>query len=182
MRKKSGSIATSNETNLSPEEISLLTDELSKLKTRLSYQQFLKLMSELIHKIYSEEDYLIPVSVLENKRLGPLEAIVKYLKEKLGLRYKKIASLTGRNEISIGNCYRIAKRKLPEDLEVKLSEYTFPVSVVKHKELSVLEAITFYLKNTYALSFHNIAVLLGRDDRTIWTVYNRAMRKLQKKK
>jgi len=34
-----------------------------------------------------------------------------------------------------------------------------------------------YLKEHEALSFHQIAALTNRDDRTIWTVYSRAKKK-----
>ena len=56
-----------------------------------------------------------------------------------------------------------------------------PSSILKDRTLSVLESIVEYLKEKRNLSYHEIAELLGRDDRTIWTVYDRAKKKRNKK-
>jgi hypothetical protein len=52
-----------------------------------------------------------------------------------------------------------------------------PTSIFLDRTISVLEAITKYLKEEKNLTYHQIAVLLNRDDRTIWTCYNRAKKK-----
>ena len=54
---------------------------------------------------------------------------------------------------------------------------SIPSSIFKDRKLAPLESITEYLKDTQGLSFHEIAVILNRDDRTIWTCYNRAKKK-----
>jgi DNA-directed RNA polymerase specialized sigma24 family protein len=45
-----------------------------------------------------------------------------------------------------------------------------------------MESVVFYMKDTLGLTYHEIAVELNRDDRTIWTVYNRAKSKKGDKK
>ena len=52
-----------------------------------------------------------------------------------------------------------------------------PSFIFKDRRLSVLEAIVEYLKDEKKLTFHQIAVILNRDDRTIWTCYSRAKKK-----
>jgi hypothetical protein len=52
-----------------------------------------------------------------------------------------------------------------------------PTSIFLDRTISVLEAITKYLKEERNLTYHQIAVLLNRDDRTVWTCYNRAKKK-----
>ena len=52
-----------------------------------------------------------------------------------------------------------------------------PTSIFLDRTISVLEAITKYLKEEKNLTYHQIAILLNRDDRTIWTCYNRAKKK-----
>jgi len=52
-----------------------------------------------------------------------------------------------------------------------------PSFIFRDRSLSVLEAIVEYLKEQKQLTFHEIAVLLNRDDRTIWTVYTRGKKK-----
>ena len=55
-----------------------------------------------------------------------------------------------------------------------------PIFIFRDRSLSVLEVIVEYLKDKLNLNYHEIAVLLNRDDRTIWTCYNRAKKKRKK--
>lgn len=57
-----------------------------------------------------------------------------------------------------------------------------PSFVFKDRQLKVLEVLVEYLKDNCNLSYHEIAVLLNRDDRTIWTVYHRANKKRNNEK
>jgi len=43
--------------------------------------------------------------------------------------------------------------------------------------LSVLGAIVSYLKDNFNLRYSEIAALLNRDERNMWTAYNRAKKK-----
>ena len=52
-----------------------------------------------------------------------------------------------------------------------------PIDVIRDRNFSIFESIVKFLKEKRSLSYHDIAVLLNRDDRTIWTVYNRARKK-----
>ena len=45
-----------------------------------------------------------------------------------------------------------------------------------------MEAAVSYMKDSLDMTYHEIAVSLNRDDRTIWTVYNRAIKKKGGKK
>jgi DNA-directed RNA polymerase specialized sigma24 family protein len=45
-----------------------------------------------------------------------------------------------------------------------------------------MESVVFYMKKSLDMTYHEIAVALNRDDRTIWTVYNRALKKRGDKK
>ncbi|MBI1969360.1 hypothetical protein HYS48_01585 [Candidatus Woesearchaeota archaeon] len=57
-------------------------------------------------------------------------------------------------------------------------EVYIPTRIFQDRRLSVLEALVLHLKEKEGLNFHTIAVLLNRDDRTIWTVYHRAKKKV----
>ncbi len=61
-----------------------------------------------------------------------------------------------------------------------MKKLSIPTSVLRDRSISVLEAIVRYLKEKKGMSYHEIAVLLNRDDRTIWTVYNRTLKKSKK--
>ncbi|MBS3113106.1 hypothetical protein J4418_03420 [Candidatus Woesearchaeota archaeon] len=52
-----------------------------------------------------------------------------------------------------------------------------PVSLFCDRTLSIFEVLIEFLKDTQNLSYHEIAVLTNRNDRTIWTIYNRASKK-----
>jgi hypothetical protein len=123
----------------------------------------------------SSKEIKIPLSIF-NETLGPLESIVKYLKDNLKLSYDEISKLLFRSKSSLSITYKDSSRKYKEKLDAK-SSYSVPVSIFSNLKLSVLESIVKHLKETQNLSYHNIAVLLKRDDRTIWTVYNRSLNK-----
>jgi len=57
-----------------------------------------------------------------------------------------------------------------------------PAYLFRDRSVAVLEALVEYLKDVKKLSYHEIAILLNRNDRTIWTVYNRAKKKRQYRK
>jgi len=57
---------------------------------------------------------------------------------------------------------------------------SIPTAIFQDRELSVLEAIAEYLREKKGMRYSEIAKLLNRDDRTIWTAYNRAKEKRKK--
>lgn len=126
-----------------------------------------------------EKEVLIPVSIF-TKKLSILEAITKYLKEDLELNYHEIGELINRNEKNLWHTYRNACKKLPSRLEISESRYFIPVSIFQN-DLGVMGNVVLYLREEIELSFHNIAVLLERDDRTIWTMWNHAKKKIKSK-
>ncbi len=156
---------------------SKLLGTLNHLKKQgLSSEEIVSLVNKLL-KVQGKEEVSIPVSVFKNGHLGSLETIVKYLRENLLLSFKQIAALTNRNGASLAVSYRNAKRKLKDEFVVGDSPYSIPISILQNRNLSVLENIVSYLKDTFELSYHNVAVLLSRNDRTVWTVYQRAKKK-----
>jgi DNA-directed RNA polymerase specialized sigma24 family protein len=61
-----------------------------------------------------------------------------------------------------------------------MKEYMIPVSIFSKEKLSPFETIVMYLKEKQGLNYHEIGALLNRDERNIWTVYNRAKKKWKK--
>ena len=57
------------------------------------------------------------------------------------------------------------------------SKINIPLYVLQDRSLSFMESVVFYMKDTLKMTYHEIALALNRDDRTIWTVYNRASKK-----
>ena len=120
----------------------------------------------------------IPVSVFDNNYLSALEAVVKYLHENKDLRLAEISKLLMRDQRAIGVTYRFARKKMRLVLKAPVSRYSLPVSVIADRKLSVLEGIVYHLKKAHNLSYHDVALIIRRDDRTVWTVYQRALKKL----
>ena len=120
----------------------------------------------------------IPVSLLQNRKLAPLEAISEYLKEIQGMSYSEIARATNRNDRTIWTCYNRAKKKGSVGRAISGKQITIPLNLLKNRTLAPLEAISKYLKDQRGMTYHMIAESVNRDDRTIWTCYNRAKKKL----
>lgn len=147
-----------------------LKETIEKLKSKY------KLSSSDILSQIDKKEILIPCEIFSEK-LSSLETIVKYLKENLNLTTKQISSLLNRDEKTIWQAYDSSKKKYSDKIIIKSSKYYLPISIFVDRNYAILESIVKYLKENYNLSYHEIAVLLKRNDRTIWTVYNRAKKK-----
>ena len=131
---------------------------------------------DIIH-LAEEKEILIPVSIF-SKSLRILETLTKYLKEELNLNYHQIGTLLNRDERNIWHTYDYSRKKYSDRLKISDSKYFIPISIFQNK-LGALENIVLYLKDELNLSYHMIAELLERDDRTIWTMYKRAKKKIE---
>jgi len=131
---------------------------------------------DILH-IIDEKEILIPISIF-TKKLRILETITKYLKEELDLNYHKIGLLLNRNERNIWHTYKNSNKKHPSSLKIPSSKYFIPISIFQNK-LGAQENIILYLKDELDLSYHTIATLLERNDRTIWTMYKKAKNKVK---
>lgn len=58
---------------------------------------------------------------------------------------------------------------------------SIPIEILNNRKLGMLESVTVFLKDKKKLTYSQIAKLLNRDDRTIWTSYNKAKKKLNKR-
>ncbi len=135
----------------------------------------------LIEKKPISKEILIPVSIYSVGGLSALEATCKHLKEDLGLNYAKIAGLLNRDSRTIWTTYNNAAGKRAERLQVRESRFFIPLSVFANRKLSVLGAIVSHLKLKHNLRYSEIAALLNRDERNIWTVFSRSRKKAQRK-
>ncbi|KKL21741.1 hypothetical protein LCGC14_2442390, partial [marine sediment metagenome] len=119
----------------------------------------------------------IPVAIF-SKKLGALETITKYMKENLNMSYREIGKELERNERTIWTAYKKAKEKQKESLDIKKTDIFLPASIFKDKRLTTLESVIIYLKEK-GLRYSEIAELLERDQRNIWTTYSRARKKME---
>ena len=122
----------------------------------------------------------IPVDVFNNS-LSPLENVVLYMHLKLGLSQARIAEMLARDHTTIWttleNALKKADRRKYGDMDVGDKRIAVPISIFANRQLSILENLSIYIKDRFKLSYHEIALLLGKNDRTIWTVVSRAKKK-----
>jgi hypothetical protein len=62
-------------------------------------------------------------------------------------------------------------------LRTKEKPKLIPSFILRDRKLGILESVTKYIKEEFKLSYHQIAVLLKRDDRVVWVTYNKAVKK-----
>lgn len=142
-----------------------------KLRYDLSSREVL----ELLDKSLSEE-LLVPVSVFSNRKLSALESLCRFMKDNRNLSLRKIANILGRNNRTVWGAYDKSLLKYKGELNCD-SKILIPISIFSDRKFSILENTAKYLKEHEELTYHEIAELLNRDDRTIWTLYNRALKK-----
>ncbi len=137
---------------------------------QLSYEDILKQLQQV--------ETTIPTTAFI-RQLSSLETITKYLKENQHLELKEIARRLNRTYRTVWGAYHASERKHPAPLSPSPTPYHLPLSIFSERNLSVLETITHYLRTQHKLRYSQIAKILHRDPRTIWTTEHHAQRKLQ---
>ena len=126
--------------------------------------------------VFHKKEFLLPIGIFSNDYLSSLEAIVKYLKEDLKLKFCKIARILNRSSKTIWATYQKAAKKLPSSFGNVSRDVLIPVSAISNRNFSTLESVVGYVKDL-DYSNHEVGVMLRLDDRTIWTVYDRVKKK-----
>ncbi|MFH1505725.1 MAG: hypothetical protein ABIE94_01915 [archaeon] len=157
------SLTTSLEQEIPP------TDE----RFKLFYKDLVEVLSEELAK----PELLVPVSIFRND-ISPLRSLVKYLRENVKLSLSRIAKLLARDPRTIWTTYAAVKQMAP--LKPIPTPYSIPVARFEKIELSVLETIVHHLREEMGLRNVDIARILGKDQKTVWTAYDRAVKKLQR--
>ncbi len=157
----------------------LCDDDTSEIRKRLdSLQEKYGLsISEILDVIQSDIDLKIPLSIFRSD-LSALELVSVYLHDELGYNFKRSGELLNRSHKNVWNAYSNARKKNSSPLFVRYSRYDVPVGYLAGGKLSMLECFVFYLREKFSMSYAEIGRKLKRDQRTIWTVYNRALKKV----
>ena len=58
-----------------------------------------------------------------------------------------------------------------------MSSVKIPMHVFHNNKLTPLEAIVVFLKEEHNLTYHEISLMINRDERNVWTVYHNAKKK-----
>jgi hypothetical protein len=112
----------------------------------------------------------VPASVFSGT-LSPLQALVTYLKDHKKNSFATISKELGRTYRAVWGAY--------SDKGIKFEETSFyiPLELFENSSHSILETVVLHLKESYEMKFSEIARLLNKNDRTVWTVWNRAKKK-----
>jgi len=148
---------------------------------RTAHQKAVKKLKEREFKdlIKTKAELIIPATIF-SKKLGVLESLIKYMKENLNMKYKEIANELKRDQRTIWTAYKKAIEKQKEQIKPKETDIMLPISIFKDERLTILESIILYLKSK-ELKYSEIAKLLDRDQRNIWTIYSRTKKKVYHK-
>lgn len=149
------------------EKIELVSDFISELK---------RLHDVSEGEILGRKEASVPIGIFSNDVLSCLEAIVKYMKEDLRLRFSKIAKLLNRSSKTIWATYSKAGKKMPSSFSGVSHDIMIPASAVSNRSYSTLESVVGFVKDL-DYSNHEVALMLNLDDRTIWTVWDRVKKK-----
>jgi len=160
--------------------------KLKELAKSLSGEEILEVLGEkLLEVLDIKEDRLeedkeksgeIPISIFKEE-VSPAEALCKYLKENKNLKLNEIAKLIGRDQRTIWTNCNNASKKMKGKIIVEKRGISIPLDIFKNRKLSILESTVIYLKEQ---GFKNseVADMLGKDPKNIWTLYSRAKKKL----
>ena len=81
----------------------------------------------------------------------------------------------------ISERYSISIEEVLKQLSQSEKKILISTFILRDKRLGVIESVVKYLKEDVGMSYHEIAELLDRDDRVIWTTYNKSIKKKKEK-
>jgi hypothetical protein len=141
-------------------------------KYRLPYEEVLAVLNRTALKSIS-----VPIPIFRYRELTHLGSLIKYLKESEHLSCQQLAAMLQRNQKSVSRIYRKSCQRMSFPFALSEDDLRVPISVFADRSLSTLESLTTYLKDSEKLRFSEIAKIINRDQRTIWTSYQRARQK-----
>ncbi|MBU0756657.1 MAG: hypothetical protein KKF44_01205 [Nanoarchaeota archaeon] len=151
-----------------------MTDLLTKYDKEGLFVEFIHYLENKVTE--EREGLFVPLSIFTSK-LTPFETIVKYLVEAQMRSYAEIGRLFQKDRQVIWTTYQRSKKKVLQKFLIRHSSENIPLSILQQNKLSVFEIIVAYLKDELEMKNKDIALVLKKDERTIWTVYSRAKKK-----
>jgi DNA-binding NarL/FixJ family response regulator len=148
----------------------IVTETISKLVQ--NDQQLINALETFI-KEYKQQKKIqyAPLFIFSNRKLGVLEAVVKYLRENANLNYHQIALMLKRDDRTIWCSYNNASKKMKEKFSDNY-EHNVDIEIFSDRALSPLKSLIVHLKDS-GFTFKQIALMLNRSYKTIWITYNK---------
>jgi len=151
-------------------------DSITSSFSKLSRDEKIELLASIVFSLKEGLSNTIPISVFDNDRLSTFEAVAKYMKEVLKLRFVDIGSSLNRSDKTIWVTYSKARKKMPSAFSSLVSDINVPIASLSDRKFTIFESLVLYLKDK-DFTNHQVASMLRRDDRTIWSEYDRAKKK-----
>jgi len=139
-------------------------------KHQIPFEEIISLLKE---KTEVNNHLFFPSSIVRYTQLGVLQAVCKYLKEEQSMTYHEIGQLLKRDDRVVWATYNNAIKKVPTKLLLSDQNVMLPLSILTDKNKGPLQSIVAFLKDARGMRFSDIAKLLDRDNRVVWTVYHR---------
>ncbi len=76
--------------------------------------------------------------------------------------------------------YNASDEEILKIIAGETKEEGIPLAAFSNEKLSSLEIIVKYLKENSRKTYHEIALIMNRDDRTIWSTYSNSLKKQKK--
>jgi DNA-directed RNA polymerase specialized sigma24 family protein len=118
----------------------------------------------------------LPVSVFSCRKTSPLESAVRFLRENRGMRFCDIGRALGRDARTVWSTYHNAVRKSERFHRIE-SSHLVPSTIFLDRRKSFLESLVIHMRGSLGMGNKEISETLNRDQRTISTVYHRAVKK-----
>ncbi|MCR4284953.1 MAG: hypothetical protein NUV97_02815, partial [archaeon] len=148
-------------------------------ENNLSEGELKQLLVERAKSQYTDKKEIsIPLNIFSSE-LGALEALTKYLKENMSMKYSEIGTILARNERTIWSSYDKARKKVRVYFKPEEEGLSVPISEFKDGRLTILERIVIYLKENRKMKYSEISETINRDQRNVWSIYSRAKKKLK---
>ena len=143
--------------------LNVFIDETSE-KYSIPSRQILELLGRKDHS-----EILIPSSIFRNE-IGILQAVVKYLKENMGMAYNEIAEKLQRDDRVVWTTYSKAIQKNKAIFRISEPNYYIPLSVFAEK-ISPMSTLSKYLVENAKMSMKEISGLLNRNRQSVIQSY-----------
>ena len=173
-----------------------IVDSTSKISYKIDQAQDFRIIRDSNMEYFANSSYSIELSMQSEMKIpldiiknnSSLQSIVLYLKEQKDMTYAQIARTLNRDQRTIWSTYLQSKKRILIKKNVSITKDSqkyidddlihIPLSIFSFRNLSILESIVFYLKTNLGLTLIQISNQLGKNYRTIWTVYKRAIKKI----
>tara|TARA_Y100000310_G_scaffold101887_1_gene100006 strand:+ start:9271 stop:9675 length:405 start_codon:yes stop_codon:yes gene_type:complete len=118
---------------------------------------------------------LVDIGIFRDRRVSFSEALMMWL-EGEGFSNAEIGRLLGRDGRTVWTILDRGHKKV-DRLKIEEVGVVVGTGIFRNRRFSILEAMVMYLVDSMGIGYREIGRLLGRSEKTVWTVYRRVLEK-----